>query len=216
MATRSDPQGSRPLVGRDRELALLDLLVDGLARGENGAVCFIGEPGIGKSALIAEVLRRAAESGYGTAVARAAEFESDVPFAVLVEALEPHVRALAERNAIAPSDAALLSALFPSLAAEPAIAGSGAAPIDEAYRLRHCLRMLVERLAAERPLVLALDDLQWADPASVSFVCGVLHRGLEGPLLLVLAARGAQAESRLLRALEDAERHGSTRSLVLA
>src|SRR4051794_10925067 len=166
MATRSDPQGSRPLVGRDRELALLDLLVDGLARGENGAVCFIGEPGIGKSALIAEVLCRADESGYGTAAARAAEFESDVPFAVLVEALEPHVRALAERDAIAPSDAALLSALFPSLAAAPAIA----APVDEAYRLRQCLRMLVERLAAERPLVLALDDLQWADPASVSFV----------------------------------------------
>src|SRR4051794_14157580 len=206
MATRSDPQGSRPLVGRDRELALLDLLVDGLARGENGAVCFIGEPGIGKSALIAEVLRRAAESGYGTAAARAAEFESDVPFAVLVEALEPHVRVLAERDAIAPSDAALVSALFPSLAAAPAI---GAAPMDESYRLRHCLRMLVERLAAERPLVLALDDLQWADPASVSFVCGVLHRGLEGPLLLVLAARAAQTESRLLGALEDAERHGS-------
>jgi DNA-binding CsgD family transcriptional regulator len=56
--------------------------------------------------------------------------------------------------------------------------------------------------------VLALDDLHWADPASLDVVCHLLHRGPEGPVLLLLASRPAQTEPRLLTALEEAERHG--------
>ncbi|MFL5895687.1 MAG: helix-turn-helix transcriptional regulator [Thermoleophilaceae bacterium] len=222
MAIRSEPQGgSRPLVGRDRELALLDLLLDGLARGENGAVCFVGEPGIGKTALIAETLRRADELGYAIASGRAAEFESDVPFGVLVEALDAHVGHLAASGVLAEAETNALAPLFPSvaaLAAADALASAAAERAldsDEGHRLRQALRIALERLARERPLVVALDDLHWADAASIGLVCNLLHRTVEGQLLLVVAARPAQSEPRLLRALEEAERHGSGRRLEL-
>lgn len=222
MAIRSEPQGSsRPLVGRDRELALLDLLLDGVARGENGAVCFAGEPGIGKTALIAEVLRRADELGYAIASGRAAEFESDVPFGVVIEALDTHVGNLAASGVLAEAETNLLAPLFPSLAVLAgadelaSAAAERALDSDEGHRLRQTLRIALERLARERPLVVALDDLHWADAASIGLVCNLLHRSIEGQLLLVVAVRPAQSEPRLLRALEEAERHGSGRRLEL-
>lgn len=70
------------------------------------------------------------------------------------------------------------------------------------------LHGLLELLTDECPLVLALDDLQWADPASIDLVCRLLHRGLSGPSLLLLASRPGQSERRLTAAVGDAERHG--------
>src|SRR5947209_7520281 len=57
----SGSRRSRRLVGRGAELAELGQVLDALGRGENGAVCVTGEPGIGKTSLIAEVLVRADE-----------------------------------------------------------------------------------------------------------------------------------------------------------
>ena len=57
-------------------------------------------------------------------------------------------------------------------------------------------------------MVLALDDLHWADPASIDLVCRILHRGIVHPSLLLLALRPGQAETRLRTALWEAERHG--------
>lgn len=211
----SGSRRSRRLVGRGAELADLDLLFDALGRGENGAVYFIGEPGIGKTSLIAEVLVRGDDRGYRTLSGRAAEFESDVPFAVFVDALERPVASLGHEGlALADEEIGLLASVFPSLA--PGAAGQHviAAP-DERHRLLRALRALLGRLADERPLVVALDDLHWADAASVDLVCHLLHRGLEGRVLLVLASRPAQSESRLLTALEEAERHGTGRRVEL-
>ena len=188
---RSGSRRSRRLVGRGAELAEIDLLLDALGKGEHGVVYLVGEPGIGKTSLISEALVRAHERGYRTLTGRAAEFESDVPFAVFVDALERPVAELEERSLAVP------------------------ATPDERHRLLRALRAQLGRLAGERPLVLALDDLHWADAASVDLVCHLLHRGLEGPVLLVLASRPAQSESRLLTALEEAERHELGRRIEL-
>src|SRR5438874_70523 len=206
----------RRLVGRGAELEELGLLLDGLGRGKNGAVYVTGEPGIGKTSLIAEVLVRADERGYRTLSGRAAEFESDVPFAVFVDALERPLASLGHEG-LGLSDAEIerLASVFPSLAptsARQRAVGSA----DERHYLLRTLRSLLGRLAEERPLVLALDDLHWADAASVDLVCHLLHRGLEGPVLLVLASRPARSESRLLTALEEAERHDIGRRVELA
>src|SRR5439155_6808828 len=142
---------------------------------------------------------------------RAAEFESDVPFALVVEALDEHVRSLGETACLSRSETALLAPLFTAL--DPG--GDEISPEgpDEARRLRDALRALLERLASEDPLIIALDDLHWADAASVGFVCNLLHRGLDGPVLILLACRPAQSEARLLSALEQAERHGTARRI---
>ncbi len=161
----------RTLVGRSAELADLDLLLDALGRGENGAVYVTGEPGIGKTSLIAEVLVRGDERSYQTLSGRAAEFESDVPFAVFVDALERPVASHGHEGlALADEEIGLLASVFPSLA--PGAAGQ--------HTIGH-----------------------------------LLHRGLEGSVLLMLASRPAQSESRLLTALEEAERHDIGRRVEL-
>src|SRR2546423_2870867 len=76
----------RTLVGREAELALLHQALDDVGEGIGGAVLVAGEPGIGKTALIGEVLSCSVERGYRTLSGRAAEFAPDVPFAVLADA----------------------------------------------------------------------------------------------------------------------------------
>jgi tetratricopeptide (TPR) repeat protein len=190
------------LVGRTAELATLDRLLDGAGAHHGTAVYLTGEPGIGKTALVGTVLRRATERGYLTLSGRAAEFERDAPFGVLVDALERHLDSFG-RDRLKPLDDAqldLLAAVFPAL---------GLAPEQvDPHRLLRTLRALLGVLTRGRPTVLALDDLHWADPASIDLVCHLLHRGVDGPLLLVLTSRPAQSDSRLLTALQEAQRHG--------
>jgi len=148
-------------------------------------MCLAGEPGIGKTALIGEALERAEACGFLVLSGRAAEFESDLPFAVLADALESEV------------DPGVIEEL-------------------DGHGLVRSFRALLAGIAEARPLVLALDDLHWADPASLDVVCHLLHRGPDGPVLLLLASRPAQTEPRLLTALEEAERHSIGRRIDLA
>src|SRR5262249_37868341 len=87
----------------------------------------------------------------------------------------------------------------------PAFGGSGrAAPgvlADERYRAHRAIRRLLELLAADRPLVIVLDDLHWADEASIELVGALLRRGPDAPCLLGIAFRPGQAPARLSAAL---------------
>ena len=90
----------------------------------------------------------------------------------------------------------LLASVFPSLG--PAGEGRSDEVLpDKRHRLLRALHALLEALAADRPLVIALDDLHWADSASIDLVCRLLHRTIARPSLLLLAARPAQTEARL-------------------
>ena len=171
-------------------------------------VSIVGEPGIGKTALIAAILERSAKRGYPVFSGRAAEFEQDVPFGLFVDALDDRLGALAgdhpgllERNQLT-----LLASVFPSLGSlvegQPRVAGE-----DERYHVLRAVRTLLNRMASAEPLVLALDDLHWADASSVDLLSHLLHRGFEQPVLLLLASRPAQSPPRLLSSIEEAERH---------
>ena len=80
-----------PLVGREAELLVLERVFEQTDAGRSRAVGITGEPGIGKSRLLAELGRRAAERGHTVAAGRAAELERDVPFALWGEALDDQV-----------------------------------------------------------------------------------------------------------------------------
>ena len=64
---------------------------------------------------------------------------------------------------------------------------------------------LLELLAAEKPLVLILDDLHWADAASIELIGALLRRELDGPVLLALALRAGQGPAKLRASLFSAE-----------
>ena len=205
------------LVGRDGELAVFEQLLDAIGDGESGLVVVSGEPGIGKTALLGEALERSRDRGYNALTGRAAELEQDLAFNVFVEALEPALEPGSEelRELVGERDLAALAAVFPSIVT----AGRGETPVtgpDERHRALRAIHRLIGVLSADRPLVIALDDLHWADPASIDLVCHVLHRGLPSRSLLLLASRPAQSEPRLRAAFEDCERHGRARRIDLA
>jgi hypothetical protein len=83
----------------------------------------------------------------------------------------------------------------------PALGYPGNEPVrwlaQERFRFYRALRGLLELLARRRPIVLALDDVQWADPASIEAIAYLLRRPAAGPLLLALAARPGQSPSQL-------------------
>ena len=206
----------KPLIGRDAELRIVDGLLDSVEAGKSPVAVVWGEPGIGKTSLIREAIERGSQRGLSTLSGRAAEYEQDLPLAVFSEAIARAVGASdLERLDLDESSLAALTRVLPFLGL------SGAAPPEmdtrapERHYVLRALHTLLESLAAENPLVLALDDLHWADSTSIDLVCRIVHHGIVHPSLLLLALRPGQAEGRLRNALWEAERHGQVTWLEL-
>ena len=154
----------------------------------------VGEPGIGKTRLLAELARRADERGQIVLCGSASELERDLPFWVFVDALDDYSEG-SSRSASrdSPTSARIdLAAVLPSLPAPDAV--QGIAGPDERYRSYRAVRELLELLAHSRPLVLILDDLHWGDPASVELL-GALLAGLRR-LLCCSRSRCVRARCR--------------------
>jgi signal transduction histidine kinase len=181
-----------PIVGRDAELAELDALVGTLSVGRTACVAVQGEPGIGKTSLLGEFRHRAEQRGCLVLDGVAAEFERDLPFSVWTDALDAHVASVE----LPPAVVVELAEILPSLQA-----GRGESVADERYRVHRAVRMLLALLAADRPLVLVLDDLHWADAASIELIGALLRRPPRAPVLFALAFRPSQAAPQLSAAL---------------
>jgi len=195
-----------PLVGRAGELGSLERILGGLDRGGPGAIAVAGEPGIGKTRLLAELAARAGARGYLVLSGAASEFENDLPFSVFADALDEYVAGLEPGRLAGLGDAvqAELAHVFPSLSA--LAAGREVALQHERYRSHRAVRELLKRLAAPAPLVLVLDDLHWADSASVELLSALLRRPPAAAVLVAVALRPRQLPERLSAALERAHR----------
>ena len=196
------------LVGRVDELGELDRLLDQLDLGEPAALELVGEAGIGKTRLLAELAARAEARGCLVLAGSASELESDLPYWVFVDALDEYLQGLPPGTlaAFEGDERVRLAQVFPSL--------SGLAAADEAvspqerYRTHRSVRDLLASLTSTKPLVLLLDDLHWADPASIDLVGALLRQPPAGRMLMAMAARPRQAADRLSAALERSLRAG--------
>jgi DNA-binding NarL/FixJ family response regulator len=192
------------LVGRAVELALLDRLLDRVRGGEPAACAVSGDAGMGKTRLLAELATRADAQDCLVLAGSGSEFERDVPFGLVVGALEDYVAGLdPERlEALDGGARARLAPLFPTLGradAEPVSA-------HDRHRTHQAFRELLRVLAAEIPVVLALDDVHWADSGSAELLGALLRRPPAAPVLLVLALRPRQVSEPLAAALARAQR----------
>ncbi len=203
-----------PLVGRAEELALLDGALAELMRGEWKAVELVGEPGIGKTRLLAELATRANLRDQLVLSGFASELERDLPFWVFVNALDDYVRGLDPRrlDLLDVDVRAELAQVFPSLSR---LSGQAGAPQHERYRTHRAVRELLERLTAITPLVLILDDVHWADPASVELLGSLLRRPPEAGVLIALAVRPEHQPAALKTELDRAHRTDSLTRLTL-
>src|SRR5215210_2617997 len=158
------------LVGRRDELRRFDDALDGLAAGAAGAIEVTGAAGIGKTRLLAEVAARADARGYIVLRGAAADLERDIAFWVFLDALDEYVESVEPRRLSNLSEevATELARVFPSLAH---LGRAGAMGLQgERYWMTRAVRELLELLAATKPLVLILDDVHWAYPASIYLI----------------------------------------------
>lgn len=177
--------GATRLLEREGELQALDRAIAAAAAGQAGLVLVEGPGGIGKSRLLAEARRRATASGLLVLSARGGELEQDFPFGVVRQLFEPRLADDAVRARVLSGAAASAAPVF----GLPGARAEHDASDDASFASLHGLYWLTVNLSAEAPLLLAIDDLQSCDRASLRYLAYISHR-LEGvPALVVGSAR---------------------------
>lgn len=166
------------VIGRDRERTAVAAVPDGARRGAGAALLLVGEPGAGKSVLLEDAV--AGADDLRVLRVRGIEAESPLAFAALHRLLRPLVGGVAT---LPPSQAAALRAVM----------GEGTDPAGPAGTDRFLVYLavltLLSEAAAERPVLLLVDDAHWLDDASRDALLFVARR-VEGERLgVVLAAR---------------------------
>lgn len=181
---------SGQIVGREQELAAIErLMVD--ARERFSALLLEGEAGIGKTTAFREALLMAQAGGFHVLACRPSASEATLSLAAVGDLLQA-VPAKRRQALAAPQRSAIEVALLLAEPDERAV---------EPRAIAAALHSLVTGLAAEQPVLIALDDLQWLDPASAMIVGFVLRR-LDTEPVGLLALRRVSDPARLdLRAL---------------
>ena len=169
------------LLERGAELAAVGSVVDGVL--DRGLLLAIeGPPGIGKTSLLVEARALAQRAGMQVLSARGSELEGTFAFGVVRQLFEPLLFQLPEEEAaeLLEGAGALATPLFePSQLTEPG---------DVSLTMLHGLYWLTANTASRRPLLLAIDDLHWCDPASLRWLAYLLPRmeGLDVALVVAL------------------------------
>ncbi|XXX81277.1 AAA family ATPase [Sorangium sp. So ce134] len=197
-----DPGTHGCFVGRVRELGELDACFAAVRSGGSRALLVHGESGAGKTALVSRFLEQIERAAPAVVVlaGRCCERES-VPYKAVDEIVDDliwHLNRLppAEAAALLPEHAAALAQLFPVLQHVPLVAAAVRAKGEPALgprelRLRAfaTLRELLAGLARRQPLVLSIDDLQWADADSLALLADVMAPPAPPGLLLLATVR---------------------------
>jgi hypothetical protein len=174
-ADRNVTVSSSELLGREREVAVLSSVIQ--AGREGGSVMVvIGEPGIGKSALLAVARSAAREAGYTVLGAAGVESEMHLPFGGLHQMLTPlmgNIGMLSRTHRDA-----LGTALGLSDSSRP-----------DLFLIAEATFLLLKLERRERPVAVIVDDVQWLDPQSHQILAFVAHRGTAARLCVLGAVR---------------------------
>jgi DNA-binding SARP family transcriptional activator len=208
-----------PIAGRTRERGLL--LAAWAGRGDQSSLSAIsGEPGIGKSTLVASVARELHDAGALVLYGRAEE-DPILPYGALTQAIRHYVRSRPELT----NDERMLTHLtelrwlLPELAELPA-------PPDRAsddrrterLRLYRATAAVIAHAATDRDVLLVLDDLQWADSDTISVLRQLLGETFEHPIRFVVTYRAGEVGSGhpFARMLADLRREMPVTQIALA
>lgn len=170
------------LLERGREMDDLQAAVAAVGTGRGAAVVVEAGAGLGKTRLLQEARKRGVEAGLNVLFGRATELERDFPFALVRQLFGPELAALAdeERQGILKGATAARAALG---------LDRDEAETDDPFAVLHGLYWVTAALAERGPLMLAMDDLHWADAGSLDCLGFLLPRLEELPVLLVMTAR---------------------------
>jgi hypothetical protein len=182
-----------PLVrGRDAELASIGVQLDRARSGIGAVILVEGEPGMGKTRLLAEADRVAGRLGFRVGAGAAEPGGGVVELAPLMTALFDGSEPLLERSGL------------PETRSLP----------EQRYWLLQDLQMLLERAALDGPLLVSLDDLQWADSGTAAALLALSTRLGDLPVAWILAFRPNQGSAHVLRTIEQLDESGAERMVL--
>jgi DNA-binding NarL/FixJ family response regulator len=179
-----DGDAARALVGRGREIELLEGALDAARRGEGRTVVVVGEAGAGKTSVARAAMAVGGRAGMAVRFGRCLQLEIERPFGGFLDALDARASAL----------------LGPSMTISRTVLEAGAI---SATRFLVAERLIehIEALAEQSPVLLVVEDLHWADPATLDLTRLVAERSPDLPLLLLTTARPPYAANELRRLL---------------
>jgi serine/threonine protein kinase/tetratricopeptide (TPR) repeat protein len=206
-AVAGPPGHPTVLIGRDDELARLEDAFAAACAGSGVALYVYGPSGIGKSALVRCFTGGLEGDGRALVLSGRCYERESVPYKALdgvVDHLSRHLRSLpsAEVGPLVPADVAALTRLFPVLSRVEAFARmpSPEREVSDPLELRRlafgALRELFSRLSARRPLVVCIDDLQWADLDSTALLEDLMRPPDAPAMLMVACFRAEDLESQ--------------------
>src|SRR6516225_6713615 len=179
------------LCEREGELARVDALLTAARAGRGGVLVITGPAGIGKTVLLGAARERASRVGMRVLAGRGGELESGFSFGVARQLFEPLLAGAgaAEREALLAGAArrALIALEGQADAAQPADS-------EPPFGVMHGLYWLAVNASEAGPVLVAVDDLHWADQASLRFLLYLADRLSGLPVALVLSWRTADAE----------------------
>ena len=199
----SGPNVGSSFVGRREELDQLRQALNSTSRSHTTTVLVEGPSGVGKTVLLRQFSEEALADGALVLAGRCIERES-VPYKAfdsVIDALARYLRRLPEVEvaSILPRHPDLLVRMFPVLGAVRAFNAAPASrvgtigePQEQRNQAFAALREVLHRLASRRPLVVTIDDWQWADADSVVLARDLIRHRDSPPMVLVLAARPSE------------------------
>lgn len=215
------PSQTMPFVGREREYVQLVEMLKSMGSGAGYVVLIEGEPGIGKSRLVEEVVRSAQNQGVVVLLSKCYEVEQRMPYQTVIDLVYQalfgcpsgtfqHLPAhtLAELALLVPE----IEQIFPNLPALPT-------GLDQARqaRLFRTLQQFLTAPAGEKGLMLVVDDLHWADEVTLQFLPYLARHIVNQPVLLIGTFRSeeAAADEQLSSYLHTLLREPHSSHLVL-
>jgi DNA-binding CsgD family transcriptional regulator len=178
------------LLEREAALARIDRRLRDATERRGSLLLLEGPAGIGKTRLVLEAGRHGRELGLTTLSARGSELERDFAYGLVRQLFEAQLVAASrpERAEFLGGAAGHAAALFGVAAAEEDVAG---ALLDPSFAILHGLYWLCANLGRRCPLLLCIDDVHWADQASLRFLHYLGRRLEELPVAVIAAARPA-------------------------
>jgi class 3 adenylate cyclase/tetratricopeptide (TPR) repeat protein len=210
------------VIGRDAEASLLTDAFKRVAAREGREIVLVsGEAGIGKTTLATQVARDAFEAGAVVLLGRCDE-DLGVPYGPFAEALSHYVTYASEAmlQSHVQSLGAELAKIVPTLRQRVAElpAPQSADPDTERYLLYNAVVGLLGEMSEEAPIVLVLDDLQWADQPSLQLLRRVVANTASLPLLIIGTYRRSELSNRhpLTETLAELRRETAVSRIELA
>ena len=187
-----------PFVGRDQERSELRRLVDGLAEGKGSLALIGGEPGVGKTRLAEEIAQEAKKEGHRILVGRCHDVDAPTPYLPFVELLEAAAHDVdRETFRMALGEAAgEIAKVMPQLRSlyDDIPPGLDLPSEQERRYLFNSIGEFVERAAAVTPVVVILDDLQWADQPSLALLESIARRLERMPVVIIGTYRNVELD----------------------